>query len=112
MEEVNTMISIIQVIAVVFGLFAWSRAWLRWKGREITIGEFFFWSFCWLALILVAFFPQKSPYFANILGIQRGVDIFVYLGVTLLFYLVFRMYVRMEKMEQALTKIVRELAKK
>ncbi len=111
MEETITM-SIIQILALVFALFAWSRVILRFRGREISMGELFFWSLCWIALILLAIFPQQSFYFANIFGIQRGVDMFVYGGITLAFYLVFRMYVRMEKMEQGLTKIVRELAKK
>ncbi|MFZ5390886.1 MAG: DUF2304 family protein, partial [Patescibacteria group bacterium] len=41
----------------------------------------------------------------------RGSDLVVYLAVLILFYLVFKMVVRLEKIEQQLTMIVRSLAK-
>ena len=106
------MISIVQILAVVFAFFALSRAFLRFRGREISIGEFVFWSVTWIVLILLAVFPEYTFLLSRKIGIQRGVDIFVYGGIMLLFYMLFRMYVRVEKMEQSLTKIVRELAKK
>lgn len=106
------MISIVRIAAVVFALFAGSRAVLRFKSREISHGELGFWSIIWIALILLALFPQKSVDIADVLGIQRGVDIFVYSGITVLFYLVFRIYVRLDKFDHQLTKIVREIAKK
>jgi len=106
------MISIIRIVAVVFGIFALSRAFLRFRGKEIGISEFFFWSVTWLLLLLLAVFPQYTPIVSKQLGIERGVDVFVYGGVMLLFYLVFRIYVRLEKMDQGITRLVQEIAKK
>ncbi|MBI4144478.1 DUF2304 family protein [Candidatus Woesearchaeota archaeon] len=106
------MIKVVQIVAVLFALFAFSRAFLRWKDKEVSLGEFLFWSVTWIILILLSLFPEYTFLLSARIGIQRGVDIFVYGGITLLFYLVFRMYVRFEKMEQALTKVVRGLAKR
>ena len=51
----------------------------------------------------------KTP-LSSILGIARGADLIVYVSVVLLFYLIFRLYVKMEKIEQDVTKVVRKIA--
>lgn len=106
------MTSVVQIVAVVFALFALSRAFLRFRGKEVSLGEFVFWSVTWIVLILLAVFPEYTFLLSSKIGIQRGVDIFVYGGIMLLFYLVFRMYVRLEKIDHSITELVRELARR
>ncbi|MBI4980534.1 DUF2304 family protein [Candidatus Woesearchaeota archaeon] len=101
---------LIQVLIVLFALFAFSRVIIRVKKKDITKGEFIFWTLVWILVIFVALLPNLSIYLAKIFGVERGTDVFVYLGLVLLFYLVFRMYVKMEKTEQGLTKVVREIS--
>ena len=48
--------------------------------------------------------------FANILGVGRGVDAVIYLALILLFYMQFKNYVKMEKIEQDVSKVVKEIA--
>jgi hypothetical protein len=102
---------IIQIIMIVFALFAYSRSVLRSRSKEITSSEFAFWSVIWIAIIIVALIPGITGWLSAPLGIGRGVDIIVYLGIVGLFYLVFRLYVKMEKYRQEITKLVREMAK-
>jgi len=104
------MITIIQILAVVFVSFVGSRAILRAKDKKISIGELFFWLAIWSGLIFVVFFPNMVSYFARLLGIGRGVDIIVYMSISLLFYMLFRLYVKLEELEREITKLVREHA--
>ena len=104
------MLTIIQILAFVFVTFAVSRAVLRAKDKKISLGELFFWLAIWGGLIFVVFFPAITSYFAQLLGIGRGVDVIVYMSISLLFYLIFRLYVKLEETERKITKLVRELA--
>lgn len=104
------MITIIQVLAFLFVTFAASRAMLRAKDKKISIAELFFWLGIWGGLIFVVFFPEFTSYIANLVGIGRGIDVIIYTSIGLLFYLIFRLYVKIEEVEQEITKLVREMA--
>jgi len=100
----------IQILAVLFALFAYSRTILRFKDKKITIKEFFFWTVIWIAVIVVGIVPGIMSGLTVFLGIGRPIDIIVYASIIVLFYLIFRLYVRIEEMEQNITKVVREVA--
>jgi small membrane protein len=103
-------ITIIQVLIVLFALFAWSRAFLRMRGKDISVGEFSFWSLIWITVILVGIFPKIITIISGIVGIGRGVDLAVYVSIILLFYLIFRIYVNLDNQKNEITKLVRELS--
>jgi hypothetical protein len=104
------MITIIQVLMVIFAVFAWSRAALRLKDKSIRIGEFLFWSAVWVGVILFAVTPDLFSWISPFFGIGRATDLAMYVSVILLFYLMFRLYVRIDRQNQELTKLVRETA--
>lgn len=103
-------IDIIQVIAIVFSVFAWSRAILRFKDGSMTFKELLFWSVIWIAVLVVAIIPGVTSAIADLIGIERGIDVAVYAGIVLLFYLIFRLYVKIETQQHEITKLVREIS--
>lgn len=106
------MISIIHIFALVFALFAISRVVLRARDKQISVNELFFWLAIWLGLVFVVFFPQIISKIALFLGIGRGIDVVVYASIAVLFYLIFRLYVKLEDNQKTITLLVRELALK
>lgn len=106
------VINILQIIIVLFALFALSRAILRFKDGRITKGELFFWSFLWVALVVFVFLPGVIGFISKILGIGRPIDVVVYAAIVILFYLIFRIYVKIEGVEQEITTIVRKVSLK
>jgi len=104
------MITLLQVLMILFALFAWSRAFLRIRDKEISIREFLFWSAIWATTILVSVYPDVMWVITDMLGIGRAVDVLIYSSIILLFYLMFRVYVNTEKQSHQLTKLVREIA--
>ena len=104
--------NIIQIIIILFVLFAWSRAFLRMRGKNISIGEFSFWSFIWIAVIFMALFPDVVSGLSIMVGVGRAVDLLMYISIILLFYLMFRLYVKMDTQAKETTKLVREIAMK
>jgi small membrane protein len=103
-------ISVVQVVAVIFALFAVSRVILRLKDGNLTRREFFFWLAVWVILGVLVFVPDVTTTIANKLGIQQGVSLIMAIGLITLFYLMFRLYIKVETCEQNISKLVRQLA--
>ena len=105
--------SLLIIIVTLFFIFAISRLFLRrWKDKTINNKELIFWSTVWVSIIIVSVFPNLTQILSNFFGIGRGADIMIYISIIVLFYLMFRLYVKTEKINQDITKIVREIAKR
>jgi small membrane protein len=101
--------SIIQILILIFALFALSRAFLRFREKSLTVSEFIFWTFIWVAVIVVSIYPDLISEISSIVGIGRGVDFAVYISVIILFYLVYRIYVKLDEHDQKMNRLMREL---
>jgi hypothetical protein len=101
---------IIQILGIIFALFALSRAYLRFKDNKLTKNEFVFWALIWFVVIIISIVPNISGLFSNILGIQRGMDLIIVISVVILFYLIFRLYVQLEGVKREITALVRKVA--
>jgi len=110
MNNIFANITLIQVLIMIFALFAWSRAILRLKSKNIGLGELLFWSIIWIAVIVVALFPEIISNLSEIAGVGRAVDLVVYVSIIVLFYLIFRLYVIIDSKNREMTTLVRELA--
>lgn len=104
------MIEPIQIILILFVLFALSRAYLRYNEGKIKVTEFAFWFVLWIAAIIIIAQPSSISLLTGYLGIGRPADLIVYVAIILLFYLSFRTYVAIDAVESKVTKIVREIA--
>lgn len=97
--------TVIQFLTVLFVIFAGSRAVLRFHDRVIGYGEFFFWACIWTAVLVIIFNPSIADMTADIFGLQRGTDAMFFIAVVLLFYLIFRMYVKLDIVDRNLTRL-------
>jgi hypothetical protein len=103
------MISLVQVVAIIFGVFAFSRAVLGWKEKKIRLAELIFWAGVWLFAIISAISPQILSLFSNVLGFKRGLDFILAISIIVLFYMIFRLYVMLDIVDQNLTRLVRDI---
>ncbi len=99
-----------QIIVIVFCLFAALRVWQKARSRALNRRWGAFWLFFWLIVGVVVALPWTTSLLAARLGVTRGVDLVMYVAVIALFYLVFRLTVKIEKLEGNITKLVREVA--
>ena len=100
----------IQIMLLVFVLFAASRAILQFRGGTIRFGALTFWLLIWTVAIVAIFYPEETTRLAKILGIGRGVDVVVYASIAILFYLVFRLHVYLENIRTEISRLIREVA--
>ncbi len=104
------MLTPIQIVLLIFTLFAISRVYLRSKEKLLTPRTSIFWFLIWLAAATGIILPTTTSNLAQIFGVGRGVDVIVYLSLVLLFYLVFRIYVMIEDLRHEITFLIRQIA--
>lgn len=102
--------TIIQIFISVFALFAISRVVIQFRKGGLTIGLMLFWATFWLAAIGITLSPQTTDIFAKFVGVGRGADFIIYVSLVVIFYLIFRVYIKIESVEKDITKLVRKLA--
>lgn len=99
----------IQILIVAFVVFALSRTIARFREGSLTAAWLVLWSAVWVAVAVAAILPQATSWFARLVGVGRGVDAVIYLSIIFLFYLVFRIFLRLQRLDHDITLIVREL---
>ena len=107
-----TLLLPIQLILLLFIIFAASRAVLQFRGGTIRLGALTFWLMVWAVALIAIFYPDETTEIARLAGIGRGVDIIVYISIAILFYLVFRLHVYMEDLRTQLSRLIREISLK
>lgn len=83
---------------------------LRYKNGKNSLGTTIMWSFFWIFVILFSVFPEFSNTFASIFGITRGLDFIIILVFIILFYTIFKLYLIVDKMQNDLNTMVKEVA--
>lgn len=106
------MFTAIQIVLIAFILFALTRVILRTKEKILSLKTAIFWTIIWLIALIGVTLPATTTKIAAYFGVGRGVDIIVYVSISVLFYLVFRIYVMIEDLRHELTGIIRKIALK
>ncbi len=101
---------LIQIILLIFIIYAVLKVALRYKDKVISLQEFVVWTIFWFMVGFVVILPETTSLVANFVGVGRGVDLVIYISILILFYLSFRILVRLDKIEKDVTKVVRKIA--
>src|SRR5260221_7561046 len=60
--------------------------------------------------IVFVLFPELTTRIANKLGVGRGTDLIVYICIVFFLFVIIRLYARLRRLEQMITRIVRDNA--
>jgi len=101
---------LIQIILLIFIIYAVLKVALRYRDKVISLQEFLVWTLFWFMVAFVVILPETTSLVASFVGVGRGVDLVIYVSILILFYLAFRILVRVDKIEKDVTKIVRKIA--
>ena len=101
---------IIQIFLILFIIYVVIKVALRYRDKIISLQEFVLWTIFWFLVGFVVILPDTTSLVANIVGVGRGVDLVIYISILILFYLIFRVLVRLDKIDKDVTKIVRKIA--
>ena len=100
-----------QTIALIIILFFLSRLLWQKRKKQINSGEFIFWLVFWISAAMAIISLKWIDKLVAGLGFSgSGIEVLFYIAVVILFYFIFRLRLKMEKMEKNITKIVREIS--
>lgn len=94
---------IISIVAIVWFL-------LRYLKEKNTLGTVIIWTAFWIIVSLFAIFPHFSNIFAKFFGITRGLDFIIIIVFAVLVYTIFKLYTKLDKLEDDVNMIVKEVA--
>ena len=103
---------LIQIVLLFIIASALLMTWKRARQRVITLREALAWSLLWVGAGIGIALPWTTTRVANFFGVGRGSDFVIYGSVILLFVLVFKMFIALDKLDRKLTDIVRRDALK
>ena len=100
----------IQVVILLFCFYALVIAWRRQSQGKLSRISAALWTLLWIAAGAVVMRPESTTFLAHRLGVGRGVDLVTYLALLFIFFLLFRLFSRIEELERDITRLVREIA--
>ncbi|MCC6580884.1 MAG: DUF2304 domain-containing protein [Phycisphaeraceae bacterium] len=99
-----------RIFVAVFVLMMIHRSVRRLREGHMSVPRFLGWMLLLLGVGVVSWYPMLSQRITEYLGIGRGVDLFFFLSILLMVFLVFNLAVRQEQSRQQITDLVRALA--
>jgi hypothetical protein len=102
-----------QIIALIFiAIFIW-RLFEQKRKKQIGNNEFILWlSFWLLGALAIKFIRSLDKLLINLGFSGSGINFLLYLAVISLFYFIFKLRLKLSKMEKNLTDLVREITLK
>jgi small membrane protein len=101
---------VFQILFIIFIFLVLSGIYTRVRAKELSGRGAIFWSIFWVLVGLSVLIPDMITLVANRIGIGRGTDLVTYTALTTLFFLVFRLYIKIGMIERSITDVVRASA--
>jgi small membrane protein len=101
---------LITIIVTVVAVLVIMRIVLNAMQHRIARPAGIFWTIVWLGIIVVFWSPDIASRLALIVGIGRGADLVLYSAIMVIVYLLYKLFIRCERLEHEITTLTRELA--
>ena len=85
---------------------------VRYRRGRLSLRKAMVWAAPWMFLVVVMLSPSLADVMARELGLEdaNGIDLVVYLGVGVAFFFLHRIFLRLDRLEQSVTRLVRHQA--
>jgi small membrane protein len=104
------MLILFQLLLILFSLYAIWGVLRRKKDGTLSLRGTGFWVVFWLTVIVSVIWPNSTQALADRIGIGRGSDLVIYISIVLLFFLIFKLHIKLESINRDVTKVVRKKA--
>lgn len=101
---------LIQVFLIGLMIAALVVTWKRVRQTVISSKEGMVWSLMWLVGIIIVLLPNLTTKAAKLFGVGRGVDFIFYTSISVMFLLIFKLFIKHEHLERKLTELIRREA--
>jgi hypothetical protein len=103
----------VKIFSLALALIAISKSYVDFRARIESLQMFVVWSLIWITVVAVALFPPiVDIIIAYSASGRAGLGTFFGMGLVFVLFVVYRIYVKLERVEQKLAKTIQELALK
>ncbi len=100
---------VIQYAILIFVVFVIIKTIRQHRNKQVSTPSMYIWLVFWILLALAALSPKSTDILASYVGVARGADLLVYVSILVLFYSVFRLLARIQKLQYDMTRLIRIL---
>ncbi len=93
-------------------LFIVYKTLVSYRRKRLSTSFTAVWMILWIVLLFFIFEQSLSIRIAHSIGIARGVDLIIYLSIIFIYYLVYKLFVKINDIDKKITEIVRREALK
>lgn len=101
---------LIQILLILFFLFALLKVVGRFRAGDLSSVGMAGWIIFWVLATVVVLLPNSTAYVAKIVGIGRGADLVVYVALAAIFFIIFKLMIRIEMLNRDITKLTRKIS--
>jgi hypothetical protein len=104
-------LEVYQIVVPIISIVGTLLTIRQYRHGNNTMFETILWSSLWIFIALVAVFPNKTTLFlSKTIGIKDHINAIIFIGLAISFFLIFRMFNMVKKMNRQITDLVRKLA--
>ncbi|MFA4995825.1 MAG: DUF2304 domain-containing protein [Patescibacteria group bacterium] len=105
------MIIIVKLLSIILGLMVISKTYHDFRKSRESITMFLFWTIAWIGIIFVSLFPEIVDEIISLSQGQRiGTGTFFGIAIIFLFFVIYRIYIKADRIERDLAEVVRQVA--
>lgn len=99
-----------QIIILIISIIAIVLATHQYRKDSLNVMTLISWVLIWILIIIFSLFPQISTIFASIFGLGRGLDALYIFAVIISFYIMFKLYNKIDEQKKRIDNLVSQLA--
>lgn len=99
-----------QLAILIISILAIAFITKRFHNDALSVGTYLGWFCIWILVILAGLFPGISVHLARITGLGRGLDALYIIAIIIVFYVLFKLYNKIEDQKRRINDLVSELA--
>ena len=99
-----------QVFAIFFSILVIAKSYLSLKQHRESVVMTLFWSVTWLGIVVIALYPDLIDKLLGKAGNRAGTGTILAIGLIFIYFVIYRIYVKADRIEKKLNNIVRSLA--
>jgi hypothetical protein len=100
-----------KILALLLAGISVSKSYVDFKARKDSLQIFIFWLMTWIAVVIVALFPRIIDVLIEQFGGgETGLGTFFGMALVFVLFVVYRIYIKLERIEQTVIKTVQDIA--